>query len=107
MQLLHGNVCPAGRRSSRQSAWRTRTGLSRACLVFVAMATMPGCGKEEKQAERPAPAVSIMMIEPRDVPVSMEFVAQTQSSQQVQIYARVTGFLDKRMYTEGTIVKAG
>jgi membrane fusion protein, multidrug efflux system len=76
-------------------------------LVFVAMATMPGCGKEEKQAERPAPAVSIMMIEPRDVPVSMEFVAQTQSSQQVQIYARVTGFLDKRMYTEGTIVKAG
>jgi len=37
----------------------------------------------------------------------MEFVAQTQSSQQVQIYARVTGFLDKRTYTEGTIVKAG
>jgi membrane fusion protein, multidrug efflux system len=39
--------------------------------------------------------------------VWLDFVAQTQSSQQVEIYARVTGFLDKRVYAEGTIVHAG
>jgi len=78
-----------------------------ALLAVVALTTLCGCGKEEKKTERPPPAVSIVTVEPREVPVSMEFVAQTQSSQQVQIYARVTGFLDKRMYTEGAIVKAG
>jgi membrane fusion protein (multidrug efflux system) len=75
-------------------------------IAFIGLA-LAGCGKEEKQAERPPPAVSTIVVEAHDVPVSMEFVAQTQSSQQVQIYARVTGFLDKRTYTEGTFVNAG
>jgi membrane fusion protein (multidrug efflux system) len=78
-----------------------------ALLVFAGLLALAGCGKEEKQAERPPPTVATIAVEPRDVPVSMDFVAQTQSSQQVQIYARVTGFLDKRLYTEGEMVKAG
>jgi membrane fusion protein, multidrug efflux system len=68
---------------------------------------LAGCGKDEKRAERPPPEVSTATVEPRDVPVWLDFVAQTQSSQQVEIYARVTGFLDKRVYTEGTIVHVG
>jgi len=48
-----------------------------------------------------------MEIVQRDVPVSFEFVAQTQSSHLVNIQARVSGFLDKRMYIEGTLVKEG
>jgi len=43
----------------------------------------------------------------RDVPVVFEYVAQTQSSHLVNIQARVSGFLDKRMYTEGALVKEG
>jgi membrane fusion protein (multidrug efflux system) len=41
------------------------------------------------------------------VPVTYEFVGQTESSQQVEIRARVTGFLEKRVYTEGEFVKTG
>jgi membrane fusion protein (multidrug efflux system) len=41
------------------------------------------------------------------MPVTADFVAQTQSSQAVNIQARVSGFLDKRVYTEGSVVKAG
>ena len=48
-----------------------------------------------------------MKVVPRDTPVSFEFVGQTQSTRQVQIVARVSGFLDKRVYTEGSFVKAG
>ena len=48
-----------------------------------------------------------MDIAQQDVPVSFEYVAQTQSSRQVNIQARVSGFLDKRVYTEGSIVKTG
>jgi membrane fusion protein (multidrug efflux system) len=42
-----------------------------------------------------------------DVPISYEFVAQTQSSRQVNIQARVSGFLERRVYTEGNMVKEG
>ena len=41
------------------------------------------------------------------MPIATTFVAQTQSSQAVNIQARVSGFLDKRVYTEGAVVKAG
>jgi membrane fusion protein, multidrug efflux system len=66
-----------------------------------------GCKKEEKALSRQIPEVSVVKIEPRDTPVSFEFVAQTQSSHQVEIRARVNGFLNRRVYTEGAIVKAG
>ncbi|WP_175390160.1 efflux RND transporter periplasmic adaptor subunit [Pseudomonas sp. C2B4] len=48
-----------------------------------------------------------MTVTARDTPVTFEFVAQTQSSREVEIRARVAGFLDKRLYTEGELVKAG
>jgi len=48
-----------------------------------------------------------MTVTARDTPVVFEFVAQTQSSREVEIRARVAGFLEKRLYTEGELVKAG
>jgi len=67
-----------------------------------------GCGKEEKkEAARPPLEVTALTVVARDVPVASVFVAQTQSSQAVNIAARVSGFLDKRVYTEGAVVKAG
>jgi membrane fusion protein (multidrug efflux system) len=79
----------------------------RNALIALGMAALAGCGKPPPKPP-PAPLdVSIMTIEARDVPVSTDFVAQTQSSQAVNIQARVSGFLDKRVYTEGAMVKAG
>jgi membrane fusion protein (multidrug efflux system) len=48
-----------------------------------------------------------MTVTARTTPVTFEFVAQTQSSREVEIRARVAGFLEKRLYTEGDLVKAG
>ncbi len=74
-----------------------------ACLV----AALTGCGKPPA-APPPAPLeVTTVIVAPRDVPVAGEYIAQTQSSQAVNIQARVSGFLDKRVYTEGAVVKAG
>ncbi|MFO1311393.1 MAG: efflux RND transporter periplasmic adaptor subunit [Burkholderiales bacterium] len=58
-------------------------------------------------AEAQPVEVTVMTVSARDTPVSYEYAAQTESSHQVQIRARVTGFLDKRVYTEGAPVKAG
>ena len=77
-------------------------------IPLVAATVLAGCGKPEQKAEvRPPVDVTVMTVAPRDTPVSYEYVGQTQSSHQVQIRARVNGFLDKRVYTEGSWVKSG
>ena len=55
----------------------------------------------------PAPNVTVIKTVPRDTPVTSEFVGKTVSSRRVEIRARVEGFLEKRLYTEGTMVKDG
>ncbi|MGH8619281.1 MAG: efflux RND transporter periplasmic adaptor subunit [Burkholderiales bacterium] len=80
--------------------------LVRCCAVLATVIAASGCSK--KEAPPPAPAeVSVQKVEPRDTPVTFEYIAQTQSPQQVNIVARVNGFLDKQLYTEGSIVKEG
>jgi membrane fusion protein (multidrug efflux system) len=76
--------------------------------MLAAAAVLAGCEKKAPvAAERPPVEVSVIKVTPRDAPATYEFVGQTQSSHQVQIRARVAGFLDKRLYTEGAMVKAG
>jgi membrane fusion protein (multidrug efflux system) len=66
-----------------------------------------GCHKHEGPAQAKAVEVSVISVTPRDVPVTFKFVARIESSRQVNIQARVNGFLDKRVYTEGAVVKEG
>jgi membrane fusion protein, multidrug efflux system len=78
-------------------------------ILILALFTVSGCGRGATPGAGAAKAVEVtaVTVNPRDVPVSFEFVAQTQSSRQVNIQARVSGFLEKRVYTEGTVVKEG
>jgi membrane fusion protein (multidrug efflux system) len=65
-----------------------------------------GCNEPE-QANQPVPEVSVMVTEPRDIPVSAEFVGKTVSSRRIEIRSRIEGFLEKRLYEEGTMVQEG
>ena len=76
------------------------------CLA-VGASLLSGCGKPPPKLPPPPLEVSIVTVQPRDVGISREYIAQTQSSQAVNIQARVSGWLDKRVYTEGSLVKAG
>jgi len=76
--------------------------------LFLVLVLLAGCKKEEaKPQERPPTEISVITVTPSDTPVSFEWVGQAQSSHQVEIRARVNGFLEKRVYTEGSLVKAG
>ena len=75
--------------------------------TVAALALLAACGKEVPKLPPPPLEVSIVTVQPRDIDISREYVAQTQSSQAVNIQARVSGWLDKRVYTEGAVVKAG
>lgn len=77
-------------------------------LGLTASSLLIGCGKKDTGPEQPQPAeVLVTTVTPRDTPVSYEFVGQTQSANQVQIRARVSGFLDKQVYRDGSIVQTG
>jgi len=72
------------------------------------VALVAACGKSDnKPPEKPPVDATVVTIARKDVSVTQVFVAQTQSSQAVNIQARVSGFLEKRVYVEGSVVKAG
>jgi len=80
---------------------------SRAAPLLL-LALLGACGKAPQGPPPRGPAtVTVLAVALREVPVSYEFVAQTQSPRAVNIQARVSGFLDRRVYTEGALVKAG
>jgi len=76
----------------------------------IAIGLLAGCGKKEGASSpeaRPPAEVTVIKVTPRDTAVGFEYVGQTESSRQVEIVARVNGFLEKRVYQEGSLVRAG
>ena len=67
---------------------------------------LAACDKPEVKAPPPA-EVNTITVTPRTIPVKASFVAQVESAHQVEIVARVNGFLDKILYKEGEVVKQG
>jgi membrane fusion protein (multidrug efflux system) len=66
------------------------------------------CGKKEPpKAALPPQEVTALTVTPKTVPATFEYVAQAESSHQVEIVARVSGFLEKILYREGQVVKEG
>ena len=72
------------------------------CLIF-----LTGCGKAPQAPAHAPSAVTAVRVEAKDTPIVLEFVGQTQGSHTVEIRARVDGFLEKRTYTEGSVVDKG
>lgn len=73
-----------------------------------ALSLLSACSSEKpKAAAASAPEVTVMTVQPSNAPARFQFVGQTESSQQVEIRARVSGFLERRVYQEGLAVKAG
>jgi len=78
-----------------------------AWLASIVALVAGGCSKEAPPPQRPVPEVTIITVQTQNIPYTPNFVAQTESSQQVNIVARVSGFLDKIAYQEGEVVKEG
>jgi membrane fusion protein (multidrug efflux system) len=91
--------------------------LSQYCVsaLVVAVLALSGCGEQDaakKQAEQKAaepPAVLVQAQKPvvADVPVYAEYVGRVAAKENIEIRARVEGYLKERNFTEGALVKKG
>jgi membrane fusion protein (multidrug efflux system) len=80
-------------------------------LVVIICVAITGCSKNDQAAAQPpagmALPVSVIEVQPTSVPISAEAVAQTEGAKEVEIRPRVGGILLRRLYEEGSAVKAG
>jgi len=74
--------------------------------ALAAVLALSACGGKEA-APPPPPEVVVIEAIQKDVPVFLEMVGQTRGSQDVEIRARVEGYLDRFFFTEGAFVKKG
>ncbi|CAA6810072.1 MAG: RND efflux system, membrane fusion protein CmeA [uncultured Thiotrichaceae bacterium] len=82
--------------------------LSISALLMLTACNQQGSAEEAAGGgAMPPTQVSTMKVSPRDVPVSFEYVGQVAGSHEVEVRARVTGIVEKRLFQEGTSVKAG
>ncbi|MGM5027171.1 efflux RND transporter periplasmic adaptor subunit [Tardiphaga sp. 862_B3_N4_1] len=73
----------------------------------VALLLLAGCGKKEEAAAPPPPPVTVANPTKKVTTDWDEFTGRFDAIEQVQIRARVTGFVTKVAFTDGAVVKVG
>jgi len=74
-------------------------------------ALLAACGQQEPAQQgggMPPPAqVTVETVAPQTVPISFEYVGRLEASREVEIRPRVSAIIERRLFEEGTPVKAG
>ena len=78
-----------------------------AAVFFAGAALLSGAGCKKKGFVLPPPEVAVTPVLQKDTPITAEFVGQTKGSEDIDIRARVDGFLESVNFKEGTEVKQG
>jgi len=90
-------------RIMRCNSWISALGLSAAAVALLA-----GCGTSGgARGGFPPAQVSVVTVEPRNVPESFEFPGAVEAYREVQVRARVAGIIESRPFTEGALVHRG
>jgi membrane fusion protein (multidrug efflux system) len=84
-----------------------RRELTRNALLVAGILLTAACGPRGQATAPPPIEVTTLQVVPRDVPISLHYIGQTESSRLVEIRARVDGYLQKKYYTEGQFVHKG
>ena len=82
------------------------TVVSALSIVVFTLAATAACSKKEAPPP-PPPEVQVAPVVQKDVPIYIELVGATLGSEDVEIRARVEGYLSAVSFTEGSFVKRG
>ena len=85
------------------------TDLARTLIVAVTLAAALGVACREQAAPVAPPPIEVYVAEvvQKDVPVYLDLVGQTGGFQDVEIRARVEGYLERVNFREGTFIRQG
>ena len=84
--------------------------MKRLCVLAALLALVSlccSCSRKAAQTDPPPPEVLVTTVTPQDVPRILERVATLDGFINANINAQVQGYIVKRDYTEGSIVKIG
>lgn len=76
-------------------------------IYFLILAAPVACSKTEAPPPPAPPEVQVAEVVQKDMPIYIELVGATLGSQDVEIRARVEGYLASMNFTEGSFVKKG
>ncbi len=72
------------------------------CCAVLLLAALPALAQSPPTVE-----VGVIEVKPQETPALFEYTGRTESSREVEIRARVSGYLDRIAYEEGAIVRQG
>ncbi|MFT3762195.1 MAG: efflux RND transporter periplasmic adaptor subunit [Pseudoxanthomonas sp.] len=81
----------------------TRIRLPALCLLLA----LAACKGQQQTPQMPPPEVDVVTAQPQTVPLQREMVGRLAPFRSADVRARVSGVLQKRLYTEGSDVKEG
>jgi len=76
-------------------------------LALLAAVSLAACAKEKGPVAMPPPEIPVVTVTAKDTPLDFELVAQLRGLEDVEIRARVEGYLETIDYPEGTTVQKG
>lgn len=78
-------------------------------IAFLAVSVLASCEGKKTEAPPPPPPpdVKVSKVLERDVPVYVEAIGETRGNTEIEIRARVEGFIESVDYKEGQLVKKG
>lgn len=76
-------------------------------MAAVLSVALSACGKQSAQQAPAAVSVTTLRVQSQPLPFMLETVGRTEGSKEVELRARVSGILEKRLYAEGSLVREG
>lgn len=76
-------------------------------VLLLAACTDTDPGSPRTDDRPPIMAVTVVEMQPENIPASFEVVAQVEGAREAEVRARVDGVLEKRLFEEGSVVRSG
>ncbi len=87
---------------------RSLTGPIALPVLLAVTLIAPGCGEKKAEAAKPsAPEVGVVIVATQDAPLALELPGRLSASQVAEIRPQVSGIVQKRLFEEGSTVRAG
>ncbi|HEY2295453.1 MAG TPA: efflux RND transporter periplasmic adaptor subunit [Thermoanaerobaculia bacterium] len=84
-----------------------KTTVPTALVLASLLAASAGCDKKEAAKPPSPPEVKVAQVVQRDVPVYIDVIGQTRGSTEIEVRARVEGYLESVDFKEGSVVRKG